>query len=88
MTVDERVHLAMSGLRLRTDELGRPPSHDEVAELLRRVVQEAEDEAAEELRRVLRDIDAYCVKQSLTGINDSAFEEISMMVDRALEGGS
>jgi len=49
MTIDERVHHAMSGLRLRTDELGRPPSHDEVAELLRRVVQEAEDELRSEL---------------------------------------
>jgi hypothetical protein len=88
MTIAERVHHAMSGLRLRTDELGRPPSHDEVAELLRRVLQEAEIEATEELRRVLRDIDAYCLKQSLAGINDSAFEEISMMVHSALKDES
>lgn len=47
MTVDERVALAMSGLRLRTDELGRPPSHDEVAELLRRVLREAERDLLE-----------------------------------------
>jgi len=44
MTVDERVAVAMSGLRLRTDESGRGPTHDEVEALLRKVLTEAEAE--------------------------------------------
>lgn len=40
MTIDERVRLAMSGLRLRTDETGRPPSHDEVEQVMRKVLSE------------------------------------------------
>jgi hypothetical protein len=70
MTIDERVHHAMSGLRLRTDELGRPPSHDEVAELLRRVVQEAEADVraeVERLRAALSEVDRL---SSDPGIHD------------------
>ena len=38
MTIEERVQHAISGLRLKTDELGRPPSHDEVEALLRKTL--------------------------------------------------
>lgn len=46
MTIDERVRHAMSGLRLKTDELGRPPSHDEVEAVLRMVIAETTEACA------------------------------------------
>ena len=46
MTTDERVRHAISGLRLRTDETGRPPSHDEVEAALRRVIEETVEACA------------------------------------------
>jgi hypothetical protein len=56
MTIDERVRHAMSGLRLKTDEVGRPASHDEVEALLRKVLKEFRDEVlSEETRRAFKE---------------------------------
>lgn len=45
MTNEERIRHVMSGLRLKTDEVGRPPSHDEVEAAMRKVISETEVEA-------------------------------------------
>ena len=44
MTIDDRVRHAMSGLKLRTDEVGRPASHEEVEAMLRKTLEDAEAE--------------------------------------------
>ena len=40
MTPAERAKIAVDGMRLKNDERGRGPSHDEVEELLTRVLEE------------------------------------------------
>ena len=42
MTPAERAKIAVDGMRLKNDERGRGPSHDEVEELLTRVIKEAQ----------------------------------------------
>lgn len=44
MNIEERAKIAVDGMRIRNDELGRGPSHDEVEMLLRRTLEESEDE--------------------------------------------
>jgi hypothetical protein len=48
MTPAERAKIAVDGMRLKNDERGRGPSHDEVEELLTRVIEEVQSPAPPE----------------------------------------
>jgi hypothetical protein len=56
MTPAERAKQAVDGMRIRNDEIGRGPSHDEVEALLRKNLEELRDEVlSEETRRAFKE---------------------------------
>lgn len=71
MTIDERVRHAMSGLRLKTDELGRPPSHDEVEALLRKTLLDHEKDLLTRIPTMVKDQVAIAMKEFEVELEDT-----------------
>ena len=71
MKIEERVRHAMSGLRLKTDELGRPPSHDEVEALLRKTLLDYEKDLLTRIPTMVKDQVAIAMKEFEVELEDT-----------------
>jgi hypothetical protein len=56
MTIEERVRLAMSGLRMRSDEVQRPASHDEIEAVLRKTLEDFEADMIASAPRIAKEV--------------------------------
>ena len=71
MTIDELVQHAISGLRLKTDELGRPPSHDEVETMLRKTLLDYEKDLLTRIPTMVKDQVAIAMKEFEVELEDT-----------------